>query len=276
MSYIFEPNKRYRMPTHFGPCLGPRQGPNGRLFPCKHSPFGTLIQATFLADAKQFEKHVPPRFTVQKPCSVNISFLYRNGMEWLAGRGYNEFSISIPVTYNGRDGAIFGNLSLVIWENLADAIITGREDLGVAKLFCDLPQPQIVEHDINCRASWDGHQFASLCLTELTPGTAADLISTPELAGTFHYKYLPRTNVLNETDAQYVVLAPDDMPNGKLDEVQVAKNAAVRFEISTFEELPTFFHIVNALNAIDYRECTHASLIKYHGGKDLSDMKILS
>ena len=32
MSYIFRPDSHYRMPTHFGPSLGPRQGLDGRRY----------------------------------------------------------------------------------------------------------------------------------------------------------------------------------------------------------------------------------------------------
>lgn len=30
MPYTFQPGMTYRMPTHFGPSLGPRQGPDGK------------------------------------------------------------------------------------------------------------------------------------------------------------------------------------------------------------------------------------------------------
>ena len=275
MSYIFEPNKRYRMPTHFGPSLGPRQGLDGRLFPCTDTPYGTLIQATFKADAQQLEKHLPPKFEVREPSTINLCFLYRTRMEWLAGRGYNEFGVTVPVTYQSSDGPIEGNLLLVIWENLADAIITGREDLGVAKLFCDIPVPQYLGGDVVCRASWDGHQFASLTLKGLKEGTAENLPASVETAGTFHYKYMPRTNIPGEADAHYVVLAPDDTPNGKLDRVRLANNASAQFQPSTFEQLPTLVHIINALSAIELGECVEANIINYHGGKDLSDMRIV-
>ena len=33
MSYTFKPDCYYRMPTHFGPSLGPRQGIDGGVMP---------------------------------------------------------------------------------------------------------------------------------------------------------------------------------------------------------------------------------------------------
>ena len=38
MPYRFQPGKMYRMPTHFGPSSGPRQGPDGRKFDCRDTP----------------------------------------------------------------------------------------------------------------------------------------------------------------------------------------------------------------------------------------------
>ena len=275
MSYTFIPNKRYRMPTHFGPSLGPRQGPDGRLFPCLDTPLGHYVQAAFPADPAQLEKHLPPRFQLRGPGVLSVSFLYRTGMEWLAGRGYNEFGVTIPVTFQGEEETLQGQLLLVIWENSADAIITGREDLGVAKLFCDIPKPQIIGDDLICRASWDGHQFAQLKLTGLTEASISDLSPPADCDVTFHYKYMPRTNVTGEADVEYVVLAPDDEPNIKVDRSQVAQDASLHFQHSTFEELPTLVHIVNALSSIQLGECIEATAIKYHGGKDLSDMRIV-
>lgn len=275
MSYVFEPNKRYRMPTHFGPSLGPRQGPEGRLYSCKDSPISRLFQATFKADAKQLEKHLPSKFEIREPCHININFLYRTGMEWLAGRGYNECAITVPVVFKSSEGPIDGSLLLVVWENLADAIITGREDLGVSKMFCDIPEPQWVDDEVICRASWDGHEFINLRLNGLNEGTAEDMPAGEEIAGTFHYKYIPRTNVVGESDAGYVTLDPTETPNAKLDQFYSAQGASLQFQHSTFEQLPTLVHIVNALAAIDLGECIEANVINYHGGKDLSDIRIV-
>ena len=275
MSYSFLANGRYRMPTHFGPSLGPRQGINGKTYANLETPIGTYIQASFEANVEQLKHHLPPQFQLREPYMVNLNFCYRTGMEWLAGRGYNEFGVTVPVTYHGSERAVNGNLLLVIWENMADAIITGREDLGVAKLYCDIPHPQTLNNEVICRASWDGHQFASLKLTGLSEGVAKDIAKPNDSAGVFHYKYIPRTNVPSEADAQYVVFDPNDEPNVKLDRLQIASGATANFRHSTFEELPTLVHIVNALSAIDFGECMDANITNFHGGRDLCDLRII-
>ena len=277
MSYSFEPNKRYRMPTHFGPSLGPRQGVDGRRFPCIDAPNLDIAQATFKADAAQLETFLPPKFVLRE-ASINFSFEYFRNVEWLAGRGYNTFGVSIPVSFMGEEETAHGDLLLVIWENSADCIITGREDLGVNKIYAEIPDPQIIDGEIICRASWDGFEFASLALsslTEISPDTFDELPEPPPTDGTFHYKYMPKTGAPGEADAEYAVLLPGAWPNMKLDQLKTQGQGAIQFQHSTWEQLPTLVHIVNALSDLTLGECIDASWIGVHGGKDLSDMRII-
>ena len=53
----------------------------------------------------------------------------------LAGHGYNLTGVSVPTRFHGEKGVVEGNLLLVMWENHADPIITGREQLGYSKIF---------------------------------------------------------------------------------------------------------------------------------------------
>ena len=87
---------------------------------------------------------MPPGFSLRYPNIVCLSFIYSTEVEWLAGRGYNLFGVTVPATYNGQQDVVDGDLQLVLWENMADPIITGREDLGFAKVYCELPEPQFM------------------------------------------------------------------------------------------------------------------------------------
>ena len=277
MTYSFQPTKRYRMPTHFGPSLGPRQGVDGRRYPCIESPTMDIVAATFKAEAAQLEKFLPPQFMLRE-ATINFSFEYFSNVEWLAGRGYNTLGVSIPVSFKGEEETAHGDLLLVIWENAADCIITGREDLGVNKVYCEIPNLQYIDGEVICRASWDGFEFASLKLSNLTeiPSEKFDqLPEPPPTDGTFHYKYIPKTGAPGEADAEYAVLMPGAWPNIKLDQLKTADQAAVNFKEATWEQLPTLVHIVNAFSELTLGECIDASWIKIHGGKDLSDIRII-
>ena len=250
MSYHFQADQFYRMPTHFGPSLGPRQGPGGRRYACLDTPKDLTIEASFAADPVQLQKLLPPGFSLREPHVVNLSFSYSKDIEWLAGRGYNIFGVSVPATYSGQKDRVNGDLLLVLWENMADPIITGREELGFAKLYCELPEPQFIDDKVICRASWDGCQFASLRLSGLQEVSEQDLPEEPPSDGTLHYKYIPKTSAPGESDSAYAVLTPADCPNGKIDQVMLASNAIGHFNQASWEQLPTLVHIINTLHGL--------------------------
>ena len=275
MSYHFQTDRFYRMPTHFGPSLGPRQGLDGRRYACLNTPNETTIQASFKAEKEQLEKLLPPGFRLREPHTITLSFSYYKDLEWLAGRGYNVFGVLIPATFQGQQETVNGDFMLVLWENMADPIITGREDLGIAKVYCELPEPQFIGDEVICRASWDGCQFASLQLSGLKEISPQDLPVSPPSEGMLSYKYIPKTSAPGEADVEYPVLTPGSCPNMKIDQAMLAKSASGHFRQSTWEELPTLVHIVNALSELTLGDCIEATLIKSHGAKDLSDQRIL-
>ena len=271
MSYTFKPDQFYRMPTHFGPSLGPRQGIDGRRYACVETSKDLLVLATFAADPKQLEKMLPPGFSLREPHTVTFSFGYATEVEWLAGRGYNVFGVTMPVTYQGEEDHLDGDLQLVLWENMADAIITGREDLGFCKVYCEIPEALLSDKKMVCRASWDGCEFAKLTLTDVKEVSVDELPQGGHSKGTFNYKYIPKTWAPGEADVEYPVFMPDDWPNFVVDEAKIASDAQMHFRHSTWEELPTLVHIVNTFAALTLGDCVSAIVVKAHGGKDLSD-----
>ena len=275
MSYEFRPDRFYRMPTHFGPALGPRQGPDGRRFANIETSKDLSVIATFAADAAQLEKMMPPGFSVREPCSITFMFGYVTECEWFAGRGYNLFGATVPVTFRGEDDIVNGDLQLVLWENKADPIITGREDLGVCKIYCELPEAQFIGDKIICHASWDGCEIAKLTLSNVKEIHLSELPQQPSSDGLLNYKYIPKTCTLGESDIAYAVLLPNEWPNVTLEDAKIASDAKIVFRHATWEELPTQVHIVNTFANLILGECTSAIVVRSHGGKDLSDHRRL-
>ena len=275
MSYSFQPGQFYRMPTHFGPSLGPRQGIDNKRYQGIDTPKELIVQATFNIQKDQLEKLLPPGFSLREPYRICFTFDYATEIEWLAGRGYSTFGVSVPATYHGQKETVHGDFLFVLWENMADPIITGREDLGFSKVYCELPEPQFINGDVICRASWDGCQFTRLKLSNLKQVQPEALPDSYPSEGTLHYKYIPKTGCPGESDVEYAVLTPAEDPNFHIDQAQVAGSANCAFRESTWEELPTLVHIVNALSVIELGVCVDASVLQTHGSKDLSDQRIL-
>jgi len=277
MPYIFQPGKMYRIPTHFGPSLGPRQGEYGRRYTCKDTPKTTSYSVSFLSNSEQLEKLLSEGFELREEPIVTVELSYMTEIEWLAGRGYNILGVSFPAIFNGKQDRASGKFLTVLWENLADPIFIGREELGFAKIYCELPEPRVCQGEIHCIASWLGFKFMDLKLRnmkQLSPEEVEELASKPPDDGILHYKYMPRTGEWGKADVSHAVLTPSDTPNMAVKE-RWEGEGTVQFHKATWEDLPTTSHIVNAFHKLEIKEYRGASMVKSVGGKDLSDQRIL-
>jgi hypothetical protein len=281
MPYTFQPGKMYMMPTPFGPSMGPRQGPEGRKFECQDNPKTTSISVSFLTNREQLEQLLPERFEVGAEPVVSVSATYMKEIEWLAGRGYNTLGVSFPASFNGERDCAKGGFLTVLWENLCDPILTGREQLGFSKIYCELPEPTVLRGETHCIASWLGFQFLDMKLTNMTPvplnpspTPANEQLDDGVLRGTLHYKYMPRTGEWGCADVAYAVLTPAEGSNSVTTELWRGEGT-VEFQKARWEDLPTQYHIVNAFHELEILEYRGASISKSVGGKDLSDQRIL-
>jgi hypothetical protein len=279
-NYIFVPNKMYRMPTHFGPSSGPRQGENGAKFANKGFPKSKRIEVRFLTDRDKLTRLLPEGFSVGPEPVVTVFASYYTEIEWLAGRGYNVLGVTFPAIYKGNRDRARGDFLLVLWENLTDPILTGREELGFAKIYADLPEPRVYQGETHAIASWMGFKFLDLKLDNLTqvtlsPSPARE--SNPEgeeLTGLLHYKYIPKTGEWGAADVAYPVLTPSGGGNGVLHQLWRGQGT-VTFHRAKWEDMPTQYSIVNAFADLPIKEYRGASISYSSGGKDLSDQRIL-
>ena len=277
MPYQFDPKKMYRMPTHFGPRTGPRRGPDGQKFENRDTPRGTILSVSFLTNPAQLEALLPPGFALDGEPVLTVSANYMTEIEWLAGRGYNTLGASFPVRFEGEEDQLSGNLLLVLWENLTDPIITGREELGFSKIYCELPSPTYLRGEYHASASWLGFKFLDLYVNDLREQSAEEIEAMAQShpsAGTMHYKYMPRSGDWGQADIAYAVLTPAETPNRRILEHKVG-GGRLQFQRARWEDMPTQYNVVNGLADLEILEFRGASLMKTVGGKDLSDQRIL-
>ena len=277
MPYQFDPDKMYRMPTHFGPRTGPRRGPDGQKFQCIDNPRSTTFSISFLSDSQQLEAYLPPGFALDGEPVVTVSASYMTEIEWLAGRGYNVLGVSFPVRFDGAIDQVRGSLLTVLWENLTDPILTGREEIGFSKIYCELPYPTHLRGEHHLIASWLDFKFLDIYLNdlrELSREEIDNLAQSQTGDGTLHYKYQPRTGEWGTADVSYPVLTPAYTPNRRVLEQHIGEGR-LQFHKATWEDMPTQYNIVNAFAGLQIREYRGASLTKTIGGKDISDQRIL-
>lgn len=276
-NYVFIPGEWYRMPTHFGPATGPRKGPDRKAFDWTNSPKSTVLLVSFLGKRDQMQKLLPPGFTINGEPLVTVSMTYFTEIAWLAGRGYNTLGVSFPVTFTGKQDKATGTFLLILWENLTDPIITGREELGFSKLYAELPPARMFADTARMTASWLEFPFMEMELTGLTqvqlPVSPASPAS-PALRGQMHYKYMPRTGEWGKADASYAVITPAGGSTQRTLEMWRGKGS-VKFHRARWEDMPTQYMIVNAFADLEIVEFRGATLTKSVGGKDLSDQRII-
>lgn len=275
MSYEFEPGKMYRMPTHFGPSLGPRQGPGGQVYENVTSPSRFSCSVSFLTDGDQLALLLPPRFELDGDPVVTVTAANITNIEWLAGRGYNTLGVTCPVVFHARDGDTHGNHLLVLWENLADPIITGREELGYPKVYCELPDLDSDGTVVDSSAAWLGHEFFKMKAERrhvLDPAELADFARAQK--GVLTYKYMPRTQAWGESDAEYVTFTPPADLTTQLKDAWRG-DGTLSFERSAWDDLPTLYAIVNSLASLPIREWRGALVQRLVGATDYRPQQVL-
>jgi acetoacetate decarboxylase len=273
MPYQFERGRIYRMPTHFGPSPGPRQIPAGATQDSTRSPRKTLITVSFLTEAPALERHTPEHFELAGEPVVTVEFHYMTDIDWLAGRGYTMIQLWWPVIFNGERDRVTGRFLAVMWENLADPIITGRGEVGQPKLFAEIPDSQFENGTYYCVASWMGFQFLEARISERSkPGNPP--LQQPEQEGTLMLKYIPRTGEWGEAEVCQTTFTPINTPDLTVEWRKPAVGT-ISFRRASWADLPTMYHVVNALADLPVLAPRGASIARTRGGKSYVDTRIL-
>ncbi|KAJ4983382.1 hypothetical protein SVAN01_11117 [Stagonosporopsis vannaccii] len=294
----------WRMPTSFGPMPGPRQDFLGRphngckatfkTTSIKFKSSRTVLQNLFPTEKLKFA-------LADTVVHATFAATQLNNLEWLGGRGYSHFGLYIHgVQYTKDNGeTVTGTYLPVLFENLADPILSGREELGFPKLFADLN----VQQDGNTwslSASWSGSKFATLTVSEpaehLANGDTAPQEPHPEAQppqghgpppppaeeGLFFHKHIPSTGSTGskergEADVSYTAFLPND-EDAKTVEKKVsrtlhAKNAKIQIDALDWKALPTLHHIVARLQEVPVYEVVEAKIIEGTGVSDVSSVR---
>ncbi|MEY2754072.1 MAG: hypothetical protein RJB65_430 [Actinomycetota bacterium] len=271
----FQPQRGrfYRMPVFFGPMPGPREWPEGRDFDFRTTPRMRMLGVRMLTNADQLTAMLPDRFELRGAPVVTVELNYMTEIGWLAGRGYNLCDVKFEVTYHAKSGPVNGTLVLVRWENLCDPILSGREELGHNKLYCEIPEPRFVDERRSVRLSWLDTPFMDLSVTGLTPipGVTRPKVD-PEHHGMLSYKYIPRTGDWGEADVEYVTLSPNDVmrQNMTITNFEVG-TGEFAFRHTTWDELPTLYRIVNAFADLENHGFQGAHLLETIGGSSIAE-----
>jgi acetoacetate decarboxylase len=243
--FSFDPTAGYVMPAHFGPRPRPPEG-NGRYRDV------TAMTVSYRTDRDALARHLPAPFEVGDDAVVSVFYARNREVDWLAGHGYNMIGVNAAAVFNGEHDTAVGSYALVVWENLTDPILTGRELQGIPKVYADIPDHTVEAGEWRAGARHFGHDIVDLAIgglrslstEELEAGLRAQAGQTP-----MAWRYLPAVG--GEGAA---VSEPTTYPSeNEFTSVQVG-TGTVRWHELTWAENPTQFHIVNALAALPILE----------------------
>ena len=256
----------FRMPICFGPAPGPRNLPEDKQGE-RYRKETTTLSLSARSDPALLAAMLPPGFTLHGEPRINLSFLMFRNIGWLAGRGYNIAIVGIPARWQGQTEET-GHFVPVVWESMADPIITGREELGWSKIYADVADLEPDEEGWHTHAEWEGFRFLDAQASGLAPGDPAPAVPM------MFAKYIPRTGEWGEADVSYATITAPDGPAPVLQSSEIG-TGSFAFHPARWEDMPTQYPIVNALAALPLDDFGPAQLVRTSGGGDGSGQTIL-
>lgn len=277
-----KPNMYWRMPIGFGPFPGPRQDAYGRALTDGPQRTFNSISIKFKTSRTYLETLFPTaQFRFASPatvCEASLSVTELDNMQWLGGKGYRHLGLYMHgVQYVKKDGSVItGTHMPILFESLTDPITSGREELGMPKLFCDVDIERSAS-SVHVAASWRGAKFIDMRLDGLEEGNPADEAGTiggEADYGILVYRYIPTVGEPGKADAQYPIVVPheEEEPKGKVSKVLRAPKggASVAIDGLDWERLPTLHHVAGALAQIPVYEVVSAKVVEGAGVPDVS------
>jgi hypothetical protein len=234
----------------------------------------TSVAVSFLTNQKQIETMLPSgkNLSIYGPPVVTVAAVYQGGLNWLAGRGYNLMLVMLPVAHKGKNGQTIGFFLPVVWENMTEPIMMGRETLGWPKIYADLPPARKLNDTWQTIATWYGFQFVDINVKNIRALTPAELqeraTNEQPNAGLICHKFILRTGALPEleTDADYLTISTNEGATTPTYEEVLTGKADIRFIKATWEQMPTMVHIVEKLADLEIKEVYDATMASYTGG----------
>ena len=169
----------------------------------------------------------------------------------------------------------------LLFESLADPIVTGRDELGMPKVYCEIDIHQRFK-SYRMQASWQGTRFCDFNLEGLLsvdPAADKGTIGGESDYGILVYKYIPAVgrNMRGKADCEYAVVVPHEEESqiapSTVKSVANAENASVSFNKLDMNALPTLHHIVSVLASIPIYEFVRAKVVEGKGVPDVSSAR---
>ena len=167
-----------------------------------------------------------------------------------------------------------GEFLSVLWENLCEPILTGREELGFSKIYCELPSLRRIGNTLEMMRAGKVSAFSRAVVEHVSHqrGRRLAALSAPRQRHASLEIILRRENGIGKTFAIPFfrrAADPDGFAPTKTVEAFSA-DAVILFANARWEDMPTQYMIVNALAALPLYEARGATITSRSGQRPQS------
>jgi len=217
----------------------------------------SVLSVSFVTEHDMVARLLPEPFRPADEAVVNVGLSVCEDVAWLAGRAYNLLGVDVAAIFGGDvDHDVHGSFCVVMWENMTEPIIGGRDHSGVPKVFGDIPNPTEEAGNWRGRLSHFGHPIMEMAVSDLTPLTAearSELERARREGNWMNYKYFPRLEN-DGADVSYAAVYPTSGTCTAAWEGQ----GTIGFHRSSFEQNPTQYKVINLLADLPIHKVTTA------------------
>jgi len=151
----------------------------------------------YLTDKDALAALLPEPFQpADEPIVTVYCQVYRQ-VDFMAGGGYNVLGVNLSAVFNGKRDHFLGSYAAILWENDTIPIITGRELLGVPKVYADIPDPQQEGNDRRFHCSVYGTRLVEGAIKNAAPVDEATRLEIERIAKGdmwMGWKYIPKAD----------------------------------------------------------------------------------
>ena len=236
-----DPDKHYMMPLIMGPVLDKIAG-----IPY---PDVEVVAMQYRTDPHAISSLLPDCYRVADEPVVTVMFGYNRGLAFMAGGEYRLAAVQVAARFDGQEDHCEGDYILVMFEDKTWPILSGREHLGVHKLFADISSvKQFPDGHLRCEASLWGHLLFGIDLAPvkrsnaLVRSVASRRINARPWLG---YKYIPALD--GPPDADYPTITRNDT---KIERLWLGRAGSLYFGDPGVADVAQFKHLLDALKTL--------------------------
>lgn len=253
-----ESTNPWMMPAHFG--MPEWQRLEG--VPAGDSLYDdvTLISIDYLTDETKLKDYLPRPFELDGLPVVTVAYSMNRDISWLAGGDYNIIAVSARATYPGEVDKVSGNYALVLWENLTDPILPGREQQGVPKVYGEIDNHRVFKGTWRTALSNNEKTMLELeakDLTKMSPEGFEAFKAKNSQVNLLGWKYIP-----NETRSAPILSYATLYPMSYRYREAWSATGTLQWHPRKWEELPTQAHIVNSLHSLPLKKVLSCTVSK--------------